>query len=70
VTFEVTGLTLTIAFANPAEKAEPKKHLLACIQALYRTIGRAVPPAYLETEQHYLVHEPVGRGFDVHHLSL
>jgi hypothetical protein len=71
VTFEVTGLhrttadtiTLTITIANPGEKAAAKQHLLACIQALYQTIGRAVPsalPAYLEKEEHYLAHEPYG----------
>ena len=71
VTFEVTGLhrttadtiTLTVAIANPAEKAEAKKRLLACIQAVYHTIGRPVPsslPAYLEKEEHYLAHEPYG----------
>jgi hypothetical protein len=71
VTFEVTGLhrttadtvTLTVANANPAERAEAKKLLLGCIRALYQTIGRPVPsalPAYLEKEEHYLAHEPYG----------
>ena len=71
VTYEVNGLhrttadtiTLTVASLNPAEKAEAKKTLLACIRAVYQTIGRPVPsalPSYLEKEEHYLVHEPYG----------
>jgi hypothetical protein len=71
LTFEVNGLdrttadtlTLTVAIANQAEKAEAKKLLLACIRALYQTIGRPVPsalPAYLEKEEHFLAHEPYG----------
>jgi hypothetical protein len=72
VTFEVTGLhrttadtlTLTIAtLANPGQKAEAKKFLLACIRAVYQTVGRPVPsalPAYVEKEEHYLAHEPYG----------
>ena len=71
VTFEVNGLhrttadtlTLTVAATNPDEKAEAKKLLLACIRALYQTIGRPVPsalPAYLEKEERYLAHQPYG----------
>jgi len=71
VTFEVNGLhrttadtiTLTVANASPTEKAEAKKLLLACIRAVYQTIGRPVPsalPAYLEKEEHFLAHEPYG----------
>jgi hypothetical protein len=71
LTFEVTGLhrttadtiTLTVFIVNPAQKAEAKKLLLACIRAVYQTIGRPVPfalPAYLEKEEHYLAHEPYG----------
>lgn len=71
VTFEVTGLhgatadtvTLTVAIVNRADKAEAQKLLLGCIRAVYKTIGRPVPPAlpaYLEKEEHYLAHEPYG----------
>jgi len=70
-TFEVNGLnrttadtiTLTVAVGNPAEKPEAKKLLLACIRAVYQTIGRPVPsalPAYLEKEEHYLAHDAYG----------
>ncbi len=71
VTYEVNGLhrimadtiTLTVAIGNPAEKGEAKKLLLACIRAVYKTVGRPIPsalPAYLEKEEHYLGHEPYG----------
>ena len=71
VTYEVNGLhrttadtiTLTVAVANPAKKAEAKRLLLACIRAVYQNVGRPVPsalPAYLEKEEHYLAHEPYG----------
>ena len=71
VTFEVNGLdrttadtiTLTVAATNPAEKAPAKKLLLACIQAVYQSIGRPLPsalPAYLKKEEHYLAHESYG----------
>ena len=71
VTFEVTGLhratadtvTLTVAIVNRADRAEAQKLLLGCIRAVYKTIGRPVPPAlpaYLEKEEHYLAHEPYG----------
>ena len=71
VTFEVNDLhrttadtiALTVAATNPAEKAQAKKLLLACIKAVYQSIGRPAPsalPAYLEKEEHYLAHEPYG----------
>jgi len=49
---------------NAAEaKSEAKQQMLACIRALYQTIGWTVPralPAYIENEQHYLSHQPYG----------
>jgi hypothetical protein len=71
LSFEVSGdhrttadiISLAITVGDPEKKADDKKQLLACIQAVFHTIGYPVPPplpAYLEKEEHYLAHHPYG----------
>ena len=56
-------VSIAIAIHAPGAKAEAKKQMLACVQALFETIQQEVPralPAYIDKEQHYLSHQRYG----------